>query len=533
MPYDLNTDELKTLLLDPASYPAGETSTVRLVETHISLVFLGDRFVYKLKKPVKFEFLDFSKLDLRRRVCDDEVRLNRRMAGDAYLGVVPLVRTGDGRPALGSLGESTADRSAAGEVVDWVVKMRRLDGTRMLDELIRTDKLTVADVARLADHLARHYTAARPLALAADEYRVAVVKHVRANRADLLHAAPVSEHASVRRTHAAQLDILLRHASLFDARVVAGRVIDGHGDLRPEHICLEDPPVVYDCVEFSADFRRIDVADELTFLEMECGKLGRRDVGAAVFNAYSRASQDRPSDELRAFYESYRACVRCKVAALRAKQQSGAAQTATLRELRVDLAAAEQAVGRFHRPTLYVMRGLMGTGKSTLAAAMAAALGIVRLRTDEVRRELFGASQEAAGYGGGRYDSTSKGEVYVELLRRCAERLVVGESIIADGTFLEASLLAHAADVAKRAGGEFLVIECRCAADVAKQRIAARLAEGRDPSEARPELYDKQAATMESIPLDAPNIVVDSGRPLDEQLATVFQNSPRLLFPRG
>ncbi|MBL9084432.1 MAG: AAA family ATPase [Planctomycetales bacterium] len=533
---DAGLEEVTQFLLRPESYPAdhfppGKPRRVELVETHISRVFFAGDYVYKLKKPVKFEFLDFSTLDRRREACRDEVRLNRRMDFGTCRGVVPIDRLPDGSLILlGSFEPDAPSFESAydyySDAVEWLVVMHRLPAERMLDRMIEADTLTDDHVAELAKHLGIYYAGRMPVERSVDEYRAAVLNHVRGNLADLLDSAPAAERGRIAKIHAAQLQLLVRTRVLFDARVKAGRVIDGHGDLRPEHICLESPPVVYDCVEFSAEFRRIDVADELTFLEMECAKLGRRDVGQAVFDAYVAASGDQVPDALRAFYESYRACVRAKVAALRLKQLSADENAGALAELRRDLDLAEATLPRFHKPTLYVMRGLSGTGKSTVAAALAELLGIEQLRTDAIRRELFGASDGSQSFGGGNYQPAQKRQVYKELLRRARQALSRGMSIVADGAFLEADALQQARDAATAADAELLVVECRCPIDTAKARIAARLAEGRDPSEARPEIVDQQAATACELSSDMAVVEIDTTKKdLGKQLAEVLGTS--------
>lgn len=502
-------DELTQFLLSPESY-SDATSRVELVETHISRVFLTDRFVYKLKKPVRFEFLDFSTLQARKQACEDEVRLNRRMAADAYLGVVSIVRGADGRLRW----------EGDGEPIEWVVKMRRLDASRMLDRLIREDRLNDEDIARLADHLATYYASVPALRVSADDYHRSIVRHVRANRDDLLASSPENLQALVRRIHAEQLERLYYDRELFDDRVAEGKIIDGHGDLRPEHICLETPPVVYDCVEFSADFRRIDIADELCFLQMECEVLGHAEVGRAVLDAYRRRAGEYIPDALQEFYKSYRACVRGKVAALRARQQSGELQAASQAELRKYLHFAGRGIPIVWTAwTLYVMRGLMGSGKSTLAAALALETASERIRTDDVRHELFDSLPSETSFGGGKYGPEQKRRVYEEVLRRCERRLCDGESVIADGTFLDDESLRQAAEVASTTGARIVVVECRCSAALAKQRIAARLGEAADSSEARPELYDIQAASVCAVPAMLRCITIDTELPVEEQLA--------------
>ena len=521
-------DELTEFLLRPNSYPDA-TSRVELVETHISRVFLANRFVYKLKKPVRFEFLDFSSLRGRLEACRDEVRLNRRLARNAYLGVVAVRRDAAGQFVLGKPCDlddpAFASEGNTADVVEWLVAMRRLDHERMLDHLIECGTLADEQVQELAAALGSFYSVQPPITLTSDEYRGAILHHVRANRADLLAAASATEHPRIRKIHASQSAFLLRHRVMFEARVAAGCIIDGHGDLRPEHVCLESPPVVYDCVEFSSDLRRIDTADELAFLLMECTRLGRRDVGQVILAAYEQASGDRLPDALTAFYESYRACVRAKVAVLRLKQQSGEKAQATDHEMRQYLELAEQSLTRFHRPALYVMRGLMGSGKSTLAAAIAEALDIERVRTDAIRQEFQGPSGTPAAFGAGEYTRERRREVYVELLRRCRVMLSRGESVVADGSFLDADVLQLAEQTATGAHAELLIVECRCPAEFAKQRIAARLREGSDASEARPELYDRQAAAAAPAPSGLRSIVVDTNIPAAEQLAAFWDHS--------
>jgi aminoglycoside phosphotransferase family enzyme/predicted kinase len=538
---DTGLEEVTQFLLRPESYPAdhfppGKPRRVELVETHISRVFFAGDHVYKLKKPVKFEFLDFSTLGRRGIACLDEVRLNQRMSGNpphppAYLGLGVIERQPDGvlslrGPRYFYEHEVEAPEEYFLKAVEFVVIMRRLPAERMLDRLIEADALTEVQIAELAQYLGLYYASSWPAERSGDKYLAAVLNHVRGNRTDLLDAAPPAERGRIAKIHAAQLQLLVRKRAMFDARVKAGRVIDGHGDLRPEHICLESPPVVYDCVEFSAEFRRIDVADELTFLEMECAKLGRRDVGQAVFDAYVAASGDQVPDTLRAFYESYRACVRAKVAALRLKQLAADENSGALAELRRDLDLAEAAVTRFHKPTLYVMRGLSGTGKSTVASALAELLGIEQLRTDAIRRELFGASDAPQSFGGGNYQPAQKKQVYKELLRRARQSLLRGMSIVADGAFLEPDALQQARDAATVAEAELLVVECRCPVDTAKARIAARMAEGRDPSEARPEIVDQQAAAACELPPEMAVVQIDTTKKdLGEELVEALGKS--------
>jgi uncharacterized protein len=508
------------LLRQPGTYPDHPRS-VDVIETHISCVFLTDRFVYKLKKPVHYDFCDFSTLAGREHACREEVRLNRRLAHDVYLGVLPIVA--DAGQALHlAQDEIVGGNAKNATIVDWVVQMRRLPIENTLDALVRAGRLKDSQTEQLAEKLAEFYAAAKRLAVAPGDYRRAIRTHLRGNLHELLAPEHALAPAVVSRIHAAQSQFLALAAPLFDARVLEGRVVEGHGDLRPEHICFEDVPVIFDCIEFNPELRRLDVADELSFLAMECDRLGATGVGQRVIDAYATRCADRPPPELWSFYKSYRACVRAKVAALRSRQLTGAAQSAGLDEAREYLQLADGYAGNFARPLVLVVGGLMGSGKSTLAAALADAFACPRLATDVVRRELFGAAKAPAGYDEGTYGKQNRERVYEELFARADRVLGDRISVVLDGTFLSAALLNRAAGLAAARRADLLVVRCGCPAAVARKRIADRAAAGGDPSEARPELYDRQKAEIEACPDRLACVEVDTTDPLDVQIDSVI-----------
>ena len=507
---------VRLLLSQSAAYPDRPTS-VQIIETHISCVFLTDTLVYKLKKPVHFEFVDFSTLAARHAACLAEVRLNRRLAPDVYLGVLPITEADKGTLAL----------NGAGRPVEWVVEMRRLPSERTLEVLLRAGTSTVGDMESLALLLGNFYAQAQPVPIEEAAYRQEIERHVRANRADLTAVAPPEDLPDVRRAHAAQLQFLLLQPEAFDARVRARRVIDGHGDLRPEHICLTEPPVIFDCLEFDSQLRRVDVADELSFLTMECRRLGAADLGASLREACLARCGDDPPAELLAFYESYRACVRAKVAVLRARQLSDAQRSVAWSEAAEYLRLAVAAAREFAGPLLLVVGGLMGSGKTTLAAALADQLGCEALHTDAIRRELFGASPEAAEFDAGVYTPENRQRVYRELFDRSVALLRGSASVVIDGTFLAADTLRSAIAAADAAHATRLVIRCRCPDTTARGRIAARQAVGKSLSEARPELFDRQRAEAQDIPPDVPHILIDTTREITEQVAAVIERLRR------
>ena len=288
----------------PESYPEGPAA-VEVVQTHMSCVFLTDRHAYKLKKPVRYDFLDFSTLEARRLDCEAELTLNRRLAHDVYLEVAPLtVEPGGGLSLRGG-----------GEIVEWLVKMRRLPRALMLDQAMHDARVGRDDVRRFTLALADFYRRAEPVILDAGEYRGRFERGIRANQQELSAPDYGLPPALLQAVAAGQLAVLERDAPLLDQRVTQRRIVEGHGDLRPEHVCLGPEPLFIDCLEFNREWRQLDPADELAYLAMECEHAGAAWIGEAVFGTYREATGDEPPAALVRFYKSYRAAVRAKLSA--------------------------------------------------------------------------------------------------------------------------------------------------------------------------------------------------------------------------
>jgi aminoglycoside phosphotransferase family enzyme len=278
-------------------------SDVAVIETHMSWVFLvGDR-VFKLKKPVKFPYLDYSTLDRREAACRAEQDLNRRLAPSVYLEVRPLRLSAQGLSIDGD-----------GEIVDWLVVMRRLDETRLLDRAIVTESVSLADVDRVAQLLVRFYrTAARTYlspALHISEWR----RNVALNHAHLLNPRFGLPSGQVWRIDRAQRRFLARHGDLLAARTLARRIVNGHGDLRPEHVWVGNPPQIIDCLEFSAQLRAVDPFDEIAYLGLECERLGEAWVGERFRRQLALGLHDNVPKPLFHFYRCYRATLRARLA---------------------------------------------------------------------------------------------------------------------------------------------------------------------------------------------------------------------------
>jgi aminoglycoside phosphotransferase family enzyme len=299
----VSTAEKVRHLSRPSFYPHGPES-VAVIETHMSYVFLAGDFVYKLKKPVRFAFLDFSTLDARERDCLEELRLNRRLAPGVYLSVVPL--TLDPSCALRLRGE--------GEIVDWLVEMRRLPEAKMLDRLLRERSLDDAEIDRLSNALARFYRCAERTGLSPSEYVDRFLREHAENRSVLMRRDFALDHDRVPLL-LDRLELGLRSFSpLLEERVRSHHVVDGHGDLRPEHICLGDPLVIFDCLEFNHELRQVDPFDELAFLDIECVLLGAPETGPRLIARMMEKMGDAPPAALVALYAACRAVLRARLA---------------------------------------------------------------------------------------------------------------------------------------------------------------------------------------------------------------------------
>lgn len=276
----------------PETYGA-HASTVQAIETHLSWVFLTESRAYKLKKPVRLPYLDYSTLGARQHHCHLEVELNRRLSRGVYLGVVPLVRYPSGIIAV----------AGAGEVIDWLVCMRRLPAQRMLDRLIAGGALTPDDLAPVGALLTWFYTHAEAADWSARDYSERLAASVEAARALLSEPAYRLPATAVEQAAAETRARLVGASEALATR--AGRVVDAHGDLRPEHICLEPAPVIIDCLEFDRELRLLDPLSELSFLAVECARLGGAWVGRWLREDYMRRSGDHPGAALTALIDLY------------------------------------------------------------------------------------------------------------------------------------------------------------------------------------------------------------------------------------
>lgn len=294
--------EKVAFLRSPAAYPHA-CCAVEARETHMSWVFLADGFAWKLKKPVRHPFLDYRTPEARHRFCQDELSLNRRLAPGIYLDVVPLLRRPDGTLGIGGVGQ----------VVDWLVRMRRLPAALMLDAALEQGSAKRPAVGRAAAHIAAFYAAAIPEQVPEAVYldrfyhEIALTGQVLRNGAHgMPDLAPAAVIGTLETVLAADTDWLL-------APLRTGHIVEGHGDLRPEHVFLGDPPAVIDCLEFDRALRLLDPFEEMAFLAMECRMLGGAWAGGIFLRRVVAALGRRPPAGLLAFYTAIRACLRARL----------------------------------------------------------------------------------------------------------------------------------------------------------------------------------------------------------------------------
>jgi aminoglycoside phosphotransferase family enzyme/predicted kinase len=484
-------EQTRSLLDDlrrPEAYPVPRPSQVTQVTTHISWVFLTDREVWKLKRPVDYGFVNYTMLERRRRCCEDEVRLNRRLAPDVY-GVVPV-----------RLGPQGHGFGADGEIVDYAVRMRRLADEQSAEALLRRRALTPDQLTRLAERLARFFADAAPAPEAGAIE--AICDNVVEN---FVQVGPFVGRFVSRETFDAvrawQLGVLERESGRFRGRVKQGRIRDGHGDLRLEHVYFEDAePVVIDCVEFNERLRCGDAAADVAFLAMELTARSRADLAERFLAAFAGASDDHDLYGVVDFYAGYRAWVRGKVAAFLAADPSTppekAARKAEEAQSLFSLARS-YAEARPGAPRVIAVGGLIGSGKSTLAEALGRAVGVPVVSSDRVRKALarVRATERAPA---GAYSAAFSARTFDEVFRRAAVVLESGRGVVLDATFRERALRLHARDLAQRHGRRFLFVETICDEVTLRERLRRRAA-GPSISDAGEALLERVRADFEPV----------------------------------
>jgi aminoglycoside phosphotransferase family enzyme/predicted kinase len=491
--------ELIAALSGPAAYPH-PVDPVEVVETHISWVLLTGAFAYKIKKPVDYGFVNYSTLERRRHFCEEEIRLNRRLAPDLYIGVVPI--TGDA---------SHPKVDGAGAAIEYAVKMREFPQDSQLDRVLARGLLGPEEVDELADTLARFHAGA-PQARPGDGYggpdEVAAV--MRGNFELTAKFVP----GLIGRDAYAHLkgwtdQALARHRDTIASRLTDGFVRECHGDVHLRNVALIDGKIeIFDCIEFNPAYRFTDVMAEVAFTQMDFDARDHPGFGWRFIGRYLERTGDYAGLALLPMYLAYRAYVRAKVTAL------GPDGPERRRTILRQVALAE-GYTRDRRPGLLIMHGVTGSGKSTLSDALLMDLGCVRIRSDVERKRIAGVgrARKPQPVGGGIYSADMTRTTYARLHELAAEGLKAGYTVILDATYLKGWQRQAAREVAEAQGAPWWIVHCRAPREELIYRIESRI-ESR--IEAR---LDSRAAEggVSDGTVDVLKAQLDAAEPLTEQ----------------
>ena len=504
---------LVAALRNPACYPY-PAEQVEVIETHISYVLLSGAYAYKIKKAVALGFLDFSTLARRRVYCEEELRLNRRLAPELYLAVVAITGSPDA-PRFGGNGEA----------IEYAVQMARFSQEALLDRQLAAGRLSPNVIDELADQLAdfheRTQRASPDQPFGSPE---AVWEPMAQNFAQL--GQQLSGAADSTRLAALEAWSRQRFSQLADllaARSRDGWIRECHGDLHCGNIARTgDGLRIFDCIEFDPGLRWIDVLNEIAFLTMDLEERGRADYAHRLLNRYLEAKGEYRGLPLLAFYTVYRALVRAKVAAIRASQEHPASRLAELANCDRYLACAVKATLP-GKPTLMLMHGLAGSGKSWLAQQLLERLGALRIRSDVERKRLFGLSaltRSDCAVGDGIYDTAATKATYDRLVESASHILAAGYPVLVDAANLQAWQRAAFRDLAAARKVPFVILACTAPEALLQARLVSRQAAGCDASEADYAVLTQQMRTQEALTLEeeACCLGIDTTRPFPEDL---------------
>lgn len=483
MSSDPGQADIVAFLADPRSY-RGAAERVEVITTHASVVFLAGDRAYKLKRAVKYSYLDYSTPELRRQACAMELALNRRTAPALYVSVLPVMRRPEGGLAL----------DGPGQALDWLVVMRRFPQEALFSHLAELGRITTPLAMATADRIAAFHAIAEPLRDQGGAEGVRAV--IKINDENLRRSLPRGlVVADIDRLRDAGLATLDRHAALLDRRRDAGEVRRCHGDLHLGNIALiDDLPTLFDCIEFSDLIACIDVLYDLAFLLMDLRHRGLKEQAAQVFNRYLDLTTQSDGLPALPLFLSLRAAVRAHVAATAALSLTdNSARGRKLDEARAYFDMAEDML-RPVTPRLVAIGGLSGTGKSRIAAALAGDLGQAPgarvLRSDVMRKRLFGLAPESR-LPAAAYEPAVNAQVYEALEQAAARAIAAGYSVIVDSVAAKPEERAGFAALAAQAGVAFTGIWLEAAPTVLRERLQARQG---DASDATVAVLERQLA---------------------------------------
>jgi aminoglycoside phosphotransferase family enzyme/predicted kinase len=510
--------ETARAMLDPGIY-SDKPVKVEMVQTQMSFVFLTGRYVYKVKKPVNLGYLDYSTLDKRKYFCEQEIKLNKRLCDDTYLGVVSIRKDQNGYNLDGP-----------GETVEYAVKMLTLPQSRMLNVLLDRNQVSSEMIGQLAGKLAEFH------AQAENNPRINSFGEIQAIRVNTEENFSQTEKyvgtlisASQHRNIKAYCDaVLAKKSSLFIRRLSEGRIRDCHGDLHSRNICFNKGICIYDCIEFNDRFRYCDVASEIAFLAMDLDHYGRADLSHQFIREYIRLSNDDGIEGLLKFYKSYRAFVRGKVMCFKSESPSinELERNQTMESARSYFGLAEAYTRS--QPTLFITVGLVGSGKSTTSRAVARRLGLTVISSDIVRKQMAAipaGEHRLDRMDSGIYSADFTQRVYDKLYAEAKALLMQGDSVLLDASFIKSQDRLAAKNIADVTQSDFFIIECILDEDNTRKRLFDRF-KGNSVSDGRWEIYEPQKKKFEPVSevMDDHHFIVDGAKPLYEQINAIVSN---------
>ncbi|NOV31584.1 bifunctional aminoglycoside phosphotransferase/ATP-binding protein [Methylomonas sp. ZR1] len=478
---------LISALCDPACFPH-PVKRVTVLETHISWVLLAGRYAYKIKKPVDLGFLDFSQLSQRHFYCQEEIRLNRRLAPGIYLQVA----------AIG--GSPKQPRINVEPAFEYAVKMRRFAAGKLLDTLLPHQEITPTHIDSLADTIARFHRGLAPASPDSNYGSPATIEApARQNFQQLLELMKPEDAALIKSMQDNCRQAFLAAENLFLQRQQAGFIRECHGDLHLGNIVLlRGRPVAFDGIEFSPELRWIDTMSDAAFLIMDLLHRGRADLAYRFLNAYVQISGDYAGLGVLRFYLSYRAAVRAKIAGFRFAQTGAeSARQACLSYLNL----ADSSLSP-RKPALLLTHGLPGCGKSAVSQLLLEKHQLIRLRSDVERKRLFGLSalqKSSSAIDGGIYHPQAGQKTYQHLLDLAQTLLKFGFPVIVDAAFLQHAQRRPFQLLAQSLGIPFVIVSIQAKDKVLQQRIQRRQEQGGDPSEADLSVLDKAKTGAEAL----------------------------------
>lgn len=467
------------------------TDAIELIETHISWVLLTGEYAYKIKKPVRFDFADFSSLERRRFFCMEELRLNRRFSAELYLDLVAVV----GPPAQARIVPLAA--AADQNILDYAVQMRQFEGGACLDRIEAQTGLTAEQVDAIAESCARFHDHAE-ISPADSAYASleSISRFARANFDAVRGMAP-SHSEMLRRLESWTETQLQWRSADFAERKRSGAIRECHGDLHLANMTLyQGQPRFFDCIEFSAELRWIDTACEIAFTIMDFCARGRPDHGWRFANRYFELRDDLGALRTLRFYLCYRAMVRALVQALRLRQPESEEEAAQTRTALIEYIELADRLAHSARPMLILTCGLSGSGKSRATRELFAS-GIIRLRSDVERKRLFGLAPEESSKsetGAGIYQREASDRTYRRLLELAEFSLSEGYPTVVDATFLEEERRTPFRNLALARNIDFAILHCQASAETLRQRVHRRMQKQGVASEADLAVLESQLA---------------------------------------